>query len=93
MSLTTIFYSLLGIFLFSLAFYVIFWPVLLLLKYLGKGINTRYLITALLTLTISGVGVAAADFRFLVPIVIGMPVLALMWLGDRRAEARQRSRQ
>jgi len=93
MSLTTLFYSALGIFLFALAFYVVFWPVLLLLKYLGKGINTRYFITALLTLTISGVGVAAADFRFLVPIVIGMPVLALMWWGDRRVEARQRSRQ
>ncbi|MBD1863011.1 MULTISPECIES: hypothetical protein [Trichocoleus] len=92
MSLTFVFYSVLGIFLFALAFFVIFWPVLLLLKHLGKGINTRYFITALLTLTISGVGVAAADLRFLVPIVIGIPVLALMWWGDHRAEARQRSR-
>ena len=93
MTLTTLFYSVLGIFLFALAFYVVFWPVLLLLKQLGMRINTRYFITALVTLTISGIGVAAADFRFLVPIVIGMPVLVLMWWGDHRAEARQRSRQ
>lgn len=93
MSLTLILYSLLSIALFALAFFVIFWPVLLVLKHLGKGINTRYIITALLTLTISGVGLALVDFRFLVPLVIGMPVLGLMWWGDRRHEARQRSRQ